>query len=63
MIFESLKDNPQMIHMLFHIPRVNEVIVNKSNNKQVKIPLEHVAHQIHERCRRIGSRNDITTSS
>ena len=40
--------------MFLLIPRVNEDIINKDDNEQVQVQLEHYVHQIHETGRRIS---------
>ena len=42
-----------MSRMFFLIPRVNKDVINKDNNEQVQILLEHSVHQIHENSRSI----------
>ena len=54
MVFENLKDNPQMSRMFFLIPRVNKDIINKDNNEQVQVLFEHYVQQIHKSCKSIG---------
>lgn len=53
-ILDCLRDDPQMIYMFFKIPRVNEDIINKDNNKIVQVLLEYSVHHVNESCRGIG---------
>lgn len=36
MIFDSLQNNPQMVHMFLLIPRINEDMINNDDNEQVR---------------------------
>jgi hypothetical protein len=54
MVLKLLKNNPEMLHMLFFIPGIDQDVINEYHDKLVQLQHEYGVHQEHEMCRSIG---------
>ena len=54
MILKGLKNNSEVIGMILFTFRINQNIINKYNDEQVKKLTEHSIHKTHEGCRGIS---------
>ena len=50
MILKGLKDNSEVIGVILFTLRIDQNIINKYNDEQVKKLMEHSIHKIHEGC-------------
>ena len=54
MIFEGLKDDSEVIGIIFLTLRINQNVINEDYNKQIQKLKEHPIHKVHEGCRSIS---------
>jgi hypothetical protein len=54
MITELLKNNADMLSMLFFSHGEDKNIINEDHNKNIKLIKEDRVHQLHEICQGIG---------
>ena len=54
MILKGLKDNSEVIGVILFTLRIDQNIINKYNDEQVKKLMEHSIHNIHGGCRGVS---------